>query len=45
MARAEDAWRASLASTSIADLLIGLAGTVPPEAAANAVVWMQEVLA
>ena len=30
MGRAEEAWRASLASTSIADLLIGLAGTVAP---------------
>jgi Rrf2 family protein len=44
MWRAEDAWRASLASTTIADLLIGLAGTVPPDAAAKAAAWMQEVL-
>jgi Rrf2 family protein len=44
MWQAEEAWRASLASRSIADLLVGLVGTVPPEAAAKAATWMQEVL-
>jgi Rrf2 family protein len=44
MWRAEEAWRSSLAATSIADVLIGLATTVPPEAAAKAATWMQEVL-
>jgi len=44
MAHAEAAWRASLASVSIADVLIGLAGSVPPEAAAKAAGWLQEVL-
>ena len=44
MWRAEEAWRDSLAQTTLADLLAGLATTVPPEAATKAVAWMQEVL-
>jgi Rrf2 family protein len=44
MWRAEDAWRASLRSTTIADLLVGLAKDVEPRAAVKATAWMQEVL-
>lgn len=44
MWRAEEAWRAALAATTLADLLVGLATTVPPEAAAKAATWMQEVM-
>jgi len=45
MARAEEAWRRELAATSIADLLITLSTTVPPDAAAKGAAWFQEVLA
>jgi DNA-binding IscR family transcriptional regulator len=44
MARAEEAWRASLRSTTVADLLAGLAKDVEPKAAVKATAWMQEVL-
>ena len=44
MRRAEAAWRASLADTSIGDLVRGLARDVRPEAAVKAAAWMQEVV-
>jgi Rrf2 family protein len=44
MARAEEAWRDSLRSTTVADLLVGLAKDVEPKAAVKATAWMQEVL-
>jgi len=44
MWQAEEAFRSSLRSTTIADLLRQLAGTVPPEAAAKSAAWFQEVL-
>lgn len=40
---AEDAWRAELASRTIADLLSGLAREVPMDAAVKAAAWLQEV--
>jgi Rrf2 family protein len=42
--RAEEAWRAELAATTVADLLVTLAGTVPPDALAKGAAWFQEVL-
>lgn len=44
MWRADDAWRSELASTTVADLLERLAGTVPPDAARKGLAWFQEVL-
>lgn len=44
MWRAEEAWRDSLRSTTVADILGELAQKVPANAAAKAAVWMQEVL-
>jgi Rrf2 family protein len=44
MWRAEEAWRAELQATTIADILGELAPKVPPKAAAKAAAWMQEVL-
>jgi Rrf2 family protein len=44
MYRADEAWRAELARTSIADLLQKLATTVPMEAAAKGAAFFQEVL-
>ena len=44
MWRAEQAWRESLASTTVADLAADAAQAIPPEAATKAVAWMQEVL-
>lgn len=44
MWQAEEAFRASLRSTTVADLVRQLADTVPPEAAAKAAAWFQEVL-
>jgi Rrf2 family protein len=41
---AEDAWRAALAERTVADLLVGLAVDVPPEGAAKAAAWFQEVV-
>jgi Rrf2 family protein len=44
MWRAEDAWRASLRETTVADILGSLMQSVSPESAAKAATWMQEVL-
>jgi Rrf2 family protein len=44
MHRAEEAWRDSLRSQTVADLLAGLAVDVHPRAAMKAATWMQEVL-
>jgi len=44
MHRAEDAWRADLRSQTIADLVLSLATSVHPRAAAKAAAWFQEVL-
>ncbi|HEX2848984.1 MAG TPA: Rrf2 family transcriptional regulator [Acidimicrobiales bacterium] len=41
---AEEAFRAQLRSTTLADLLVGLVHDVPPESAAKGAAWMQEVL-
>jgi Rrf2 family protein len=45
MYRADEAWRAELAHTTVADLLQKLATTVPMEAATKAAAWFQEVTA
>src|SRR3954468_14520031 len=44
MYRADEAWRAELARTSIGDLVMDLAKHVPMEAAQKGAVWLQEVL-
>ena len=44
MWRADEAWRASLQSETIADLLRGLATDIDARAAVKAADWMQEVL-
>jgi Rrf2 family protein len=44
MWRAEDAWRASLRDTTIADIAAGLAADVDPTTAAKATQWLMEVL-
>ena|SRR5579885_1308919 len=44
MWRAEAAWADELRRVSLADVLVSLAGSVPPDAAAKAAAWMQEVL-
>ena len=44
MWRAEEAWRAELRGTTLADLLGGLAATISPEAVTKTAAWMQEVL-
>jgi Rrf2 family protein len=44
MYRADEAWRAELRSTTLADLLGRLARTVPAEAAVKGASWMQEVM-
>lgn len=44
MWEAEEAWRSSLASRTVADIVAGLGSTVPPKAAAKAAAWLQEVL-
>jgi Rrf2 family protein len=44
MWRADEAWRASLRSETIADLLRGLAVDIDPRSAVKAANWMQEVL-
>ena len=41
---AEAAWRGELQRRTVADLLHGLAGDVPPEAAMKAAAWFQEVV-
>jgi Rrf2 family protein len=43
MWRAEDAWRAELASVSIADVLADVVGGAAPDGLAKAVEWFQEV--
>ena len=43
MWRAEDAWRAELAATSIGDLVVELMATVPPAQLARGVEWVQSV--
>jgi Rrf2 family protein len=45
MWRAEDAYRASLRSETVADLIRGLAVDVDPRSAVKAAAWMQEVFA
>ena len=44
MWRAEDAWRASLRETTLADVVAGLARDVDPETAAKGAVWIREVV-
>jgi len=44
MHRAEEAWRAELRSTSIADVVMTLAKEVDPRAMTKGAAWMQEVL-
>ena len=44
MWRAEEAWRAQLRDTTVADLVAGLAVDVDPETTTKAVEWLQEVL-
>ncbi len=43
MWRAEDAWRAELASTTIADLVVELLVSVPADVLAAGAAWVQEV--
>ncbi|MEQ1786089.1 MAG: Rrf2 family transcriptional regulator [Acidimicrobiales bacterium] len=43
MWRAEDAWRAELAATSIGDLVIELVGTVPAAQLRRGLEWIQDV--
>jgi len=45
MQRAEQAWRESLRSETVADLLMSLSKDVNPRAAMKAATWMQEALA
>ena len=45
MYRADQAWRAELSRTTVADIFQKLATTVPMEAATKAAAWFQEVLA
>lgn len=44
MWQAEDAWRASLRETSLADVVAGLARDVDPGTAAQGAVWIREVV-
>lgn len=44
MWEAEEAWRESLRSVTLADLVARLAQTVPTDAVRKGVAWMQEVL-
>jgi Rrf2 family protein len=44
MYRADEAWRAELRRTTLADLLARLGGTVPAEAVAKGATWMQEAM-
>ena len=41
---AEDAWRRELRSRTVADLLVGLANDLHPDAAAKGAAWFQEVI-
>ena len=43
MWRAEDAWRAELAATSIHDVLVELAATVPASVLQGGAEWVQQV--
>lgn len=43
MWRAEDAWRAELRATTIADLVMELVATVPPELLLAGAEWVQQV--
>lgn len=43
MWRAEDAWRAELAATTIADLVMDLVATVPPAVLRAGAEWVQDV--
>ena len=43
MWRAEDAWRAELQATTIADLVIELVATVPREQLMASAQWVQQV--
>ena len=43
MWRAEDAWRASLAATTVADLFMEVVETVPPDVLVKGAEWIQEV--
>jgi Rrf2 family protein len=42
MVRADEAWRAELRATTIADLLLGVLAEASPEALAKGVRWLQE---
>jgi Rrf2 family protein len=44
MWRAEEAWRAQLAGTTVEDVLAHVIGALTPEAATAAVTWMEEAL-
>ncbi|HSO95332.1 MAG TPA: transcriptional regulator, partial [Acidimicrobiia bacterium] len=44
MQRADDAWRAELRRTSIADLVGQVAATAAPQALAKGLSWIEEVL-
>jgi Rrf2 family protein len=44
MHEAEDAWRASLASRTIADVVAGLGSAVHPDAVVKTVAWLQEAM-
>ena len=44
MARAEDAWRDQLATTTVADLLVGVVEQAPPAVLAGTAVWLQSAL-
>lgn len=44
MQRADDAWRAELARTSIADLVGQVAATAPPQGLIKGLRWIEEVL-
>ena len=43
MWRAEDAWRAELAATTVADLVIDMLDTVPAEQLRTGAAWIQQV--
>jgi Rrf2 family protein len=42
MVRADDAWRAEMRATTIADLIVGVINEAAPEALAKGVQWLQE---
>lgn len=43
MRRAEDAWRAELAATTVADLVMDFVATVPPAVVRAGAEWLQQV--